>query len=160
MVKYGITILLFIPLFTNAQWTAEGKEKLRKQCHGSAATSFNKEAAAFYCDCLMEKMVNGFSSEKEAASASQPEIDSLSKQCVDELVKNKEKNTMYGAWWSAEIRRQFDASCREKLKGSSVNADIYCPCALEEMIALFPDPLKVTNIKDSELFAIAQKCLK
>jgi len=160
MKKPVIYIIVFLfPLITNAQWTAEGKEKFLQQCLSSAATSFNKEAAGKYCSCMFEKISSLYSTDAHADKVTQQVVDTLANECVAELMEEKEKNTTYGAWWSAEIRKEFISSCKEKLKGSSVDGEKYCSCALEEMILLFPDPLNATNVKDADLFKIAEKCL-
>lgn len=156
---YLYFLLLVVPNLTNGQWTNEGKDKFLQQCLTSAATSFNKEAAGNYCNCLLEKITAVYSTEADAANAPQLVIDTLANKCVAKLMEAKEKNTTYGAWWSAEIRKEFISSCQNKLKGSSVDGEKYCSCALEEMILLFPDPLNAVNIKDADLFKIAEKCL-
>lgn len=156
---YLYFFILFFPGISNGQWTAEGKDKFLQQCRSSAATSFNKEAAGNYCNCMLNKISAAYSSESAVATIQQTEIDTLAAECVSELMVEKEKNSTYGAWWSAEVRKEFISSCQEKLKGSSVDGEKYCSCALDEMIILFPDPLNATNIKDADLYKIAVKCL-
>lgn len=157
-----ISILFFyliIPFNSIGQWNNDAKDRFLKQCYESSATSFNKEASGNYCNCMFEKVEAKYSSEAEAAKIPQSEIDTFAKECVNELMIEKEKNSTFGAWWSAEIRKQFIAGCNEKLKGSSVDAEKYCTCVLDEMILLSPDPLNASNIKDADLFKLAEKCL-
>lgn len=137
-------------------WNAEEQQKIRQDCMKEASSALIPGAANDYCDCYLSSFLQHYPDRSTAVQDSV--LIRISDACM-EMVKYRYPGGPFIERWTEDSRSAFVSSCKRKLSGTKVNADNYCNCMLEKVIAIQPDPRLVQSIEQLILDQFALECL-
>lgn len=153
----SLAICCFIYGISTAQtWSKEETEDFMSTCISEAREFLTKEEARLYCQCTMEKIMLEYPNADDIDQLTEEEISVFVEECILSVVDLDDASYT----WTEEVKREFIIGCGEELEGSGLDPKTYCPCALEEVMKLYTNPLDAVNMSDAETIRIAEKCLK
>ena len=135
----------------------ELKDKVYLKCLSEARKTMSEGASRYYCTCYSDQVY-----EQYANAHRIPSEDTLKSYADSCIVKTKETylEKTFLMVWDPYYQNSFLESCISTLKGSSIDAEVYCNCALEKIMILYPDPQAVYTIPEEVMDKIAIECLE
>lgn len=138
-------------------WSKSDVDFFVKECVIEAQSYFTKDGAVKYCNCSAEKVMELYPDVQSVESLTDEEVDFVALECLLQI--SEEGEDMF-LTWDETTKAAFIASCEEELTGTGISSKSYCPCALEEVMILYPTPFEAINITPDVLNKIALKCLE
>jgi hypothetical protein len=160
MKKILLTIignLLLSGSLLSQNWSKSDIELFVKECITEAENYFTKDGALEYCNCSAEKVMELYPDVLSVENLTDKEIGIVAFECVSQILETRDDVFLS---WDETTKAAFIESCEEELTGTEVNAKSYCPCALEEVIILYPTPFEAMSIAPDVLERIALKCIE
>lgn len=155
-IAFCLALQVHFSLAQNEKWTTEDSLKLSSDCIQTAQTFFIPGAAADYCSCYLDLFFQNHPG--PGSSVSDSMLVQYSETCIVE-VKHRYPGGPFIESWNEDSKASFIAGCKRTLNGSSVNAELYCPCMLEKLMKFQPDPRLVNMVEQSVLDKFASECL-
>lgn len=142
---------------TAQTWSQEEINLFTESCMNEAKAVFTEAGAKEYCDCSVIKVMALYPDAEEVDNLTEQEINTIATECMEPLL---EKEGVLLTGWPDEAKKGFLEACEEELIGSGIDAKKYCPCALEEVILLYPTPMGAAELSEEELDKIVEKCMQ
>lgn len=141
---------------TAQSWSKEDTEIFIESCVTEARTYFTQEGAFEYCSCTMEKIMVLYPDAIYIDLMTDEELGIVAGQCINEIMEG-DKDVLLT--WEENTKAAFIEGCEEELAGTGIDAKIYCPCALEEVMKQYKTPFEAESMTEEVLYEIAGKCL-
>lgn len=150
------TFFLSGALFSQ-NWSKSDVDFFVKECVVEAQSYFTKDGALKYCNCSAEKVMELYPDVQSIENLTDEEVDFVALECILQILEEGENIFLT---WDETTKAAFIESCEEELAGTGINSKGYCPCALEEIMILYPTPFEAINIDSDVLDRIAIKCIE
>lgn len=138
-------------------WSKSDIDFFVKECVIEAQSYFTKDGALKYCNCSADKVMELYPNVQAVENLTDEEVDFVALECILQILETEDDIFLT---WDETTKAAFIEGCEEELMGSGINVQQYCPCALEEVIILYPTPFEAINIAPEILDRIALKCLE
>jgi hypothetical protein len=156
-------------------WTESDKTKLLSEC--MAGFGDKQDIGKKICPCLLEKVVQQYSSYAEAEKAPQSEGEKMGKECALELNINTNQNNSNqdaddnqpnnaGSGWPQSEVQEFVNACVAKAKKNGMkytDAQSYCECMQYKLEKTYPNisdnRLQNLNLESPEMKSMIKSCL-
>lgn len=150
--------VLVLPNVASAQkWSKSDIEIFVESCVGEAQSYFTSEGALQYCNCTMEKIMVLYPDAEYIDQMTDDELNTVAEECIFQIAETTGDDIFLK--WTDETKVAFIEGCSEELIGSGIDASVYCPCALEEIMKVYTTPFQAMSMSEDVLFEIASKCM-
>lgn len=125
-------------------------------CKGGATDYVTKEGAEEYCACTAGKIMRLYPNAADVGALTDEEINLAAEECIMEMIQ---ENKDVFLPWNDETKKAFFDGCQEELVGSGIDGNVYCSCALEEILKRCATPFQAARLSEDVFFQIALECL-
>lgn len=150
--------MLLLPTIGSAQkWSKSDSDIFIESCVSEAQNYFTPEGALEYCNCTMEKIMVMYPDAEYIDQMTDDELNTVAEECILQIAETTGDDIFLK--WTDETKVAFIEGCSEELVDSGIDASVYCPCALEEIMKVYNTPFAAMSMSEEVLFEIAAKCL-
>lgn len=156
--KHILSLVIFLlasHVSMSQAWSKKESDVFIKTCVDEAKDFLSKDGATAYCKCTMEKLMRLYPNADDVDHLSEEEISVVAEECILSLSETNDLSMT----WTKETQQEFIRGCEEELKGTDIDTKMYCPCALQEVMKLYKNPIDAVKMTEEETLRIAEKCL-